>query len=87
MWAGAAVLTARGIIGVVDDALRFTGLVETGLSGLSDEQVLGTAHPSAYTIWSTIGIDAFFAAGGLLFGRAARRGYPMGSAGRPGRAI
>jgi hypothetical protein len=71
MWAGAAVLGARGLAGLVDDALRFTGLVETGLSGLSDEQVLDTAHPSAYTIWSTVGIDAFFAAGALLFGRAA----------------
>lgn len=73
MWAGAVVLAARGLSGLVDDALRFTGLVETGLSGLSDEQVLGTARPSAHTIWSTIGIDVFFAAGALLFGRAALR--------------
>jgi hypothetical protein len=72
MWAGAAVLAARGIVGLLDDALRFTGLHETGLSGLSDREVLGTAHPSAYTMWSTVGIDAFFAAGGLLFARAAR---------------
>jgi Protein of unknown function (DUF3995) len=71
MWAGAAVLAARGLAGVVDDALRFTGMAETGLTGLSDEHVLGTAHPSAYTIWSTVGIDSFFALGGLLFGRAA----------------
>jgi len=73
MWAGAAVLAARGIVGLVDDGLRFTGLHESGLSGLSDQEVLGTAHPSAYTMWSTVGIDAFFAAGGLLFARAARR--------------
>jgi uncharacterized protein DUF3995 len=78
MWAGAAILTARGAIGLVDDALRFTGLAETGLSGLSNEQVLGTAHPSAYTVWSTVGIDAFFAAGGLLFGWAARRAHAAG---------
>ena len=58
--------------------LRFSGLVETGLSGLTDEQVLGTARPSAYTIWSTVGIDSFFAAGGLLFGGAARRASPRG---------
>jgi uncharacterized protein DUF3995 len=70
LWAGAAVLAARGVVGLLDDALRFTGLAETGVSGLSDEQVLGTADPSAYTIWSTIGLDAFFLAGGLLFGRA-----------------
>ena len=51
--------------------LRFSGLVETGLSGLTDKEVLGSAHPSAYTIWSTVGLDSFFAAGGLLFARAA----------------
>jgi len=71
MWAGAAVLAARGLAGLIDDLLRFTGLVETGLSGLSDEQVLGMAEPSAYTVWSTVGLDAFFAAGALLFGWAA----------------
>ena len=71
LWAGAAVLAARGLSGLLDDALRFTGLAETGLTGLSDEAVLGSADPSAYTIWSTVGIDAFFLAGGLLFGRAA----------------
>jgi len=73
LWAGAALLTARGASGLLDDTLRFSGLVETGLTGLSDEQVLGTADPSAYTIWSTIGIDAFFTLGGLLFGWAALR--------------
>ena len=73
LWAGAAVLAARGVTGLADDVLRFTGLAETGLSGLSDEQVLGSADPSAYTMWSTIGLDAFFAAGGLLFAWAARR--------------
>jgi hypothetical protein len=69
--AGAAVLAVRGLAGLADDALRFSGLAERGLSGLSDEQVLGTADPSAYTIWSTVGIDAFFAAGAALFGAAA----------------
>jgi hypothetical protein len=76
LWAGAAVLAARGLSGLADDALRFTGLAETGLTGLSNEQVLGAADPSAYTIWSTVGIDAFFLAGGLLFGRAARHAQP-----------
>ena len=37
LWAGAAVLAARGLSGLLDDALRFTGLAETGLTGLSDE--------------------------------------------------
>ena len=45
MWAGAVVLGARGAVGLLDDALRFSGLAETGLSGLTDEQVLGTARP------------------------------------------
>lgn len=78
MWAGAAVLAARGAIGLADDALRFTGLAETGLSGLSDEEVLGSTDPSAYTMWSTIGLDAFFALGGGLFALGARdgRGLP-----------
>ena len=71
LWAGAAVLLVRGAAGAVDDVLRFSGLVETGLTGLTDEEVLGSAHPSAYTIWSTVGLDSFFAAGGLLFARAA----------------
>jgi hypothetical protein len=75
LWLGAVVLAARGLSGLLDDALRFTGLAETGLTGLTDEEVLGTPHPSAYTIWSTVGIDAFFLAGGLLFGRAARHAH------------
>jgi hypothetical protein len=71
LWAGAAVLLLRGAAGLADDALRFSGASETGLTGLSDEQVLGSADPSAYTIWSTVGIDAFFALGGALFAFAA----------------
>jgi hypothetical protein len=71
LWVGAVLLAARGVAGLADDALRFSGAAETGLTGLSDKQVLGSANPSAYTIWSTVGIDAFFALGGLLFARAA----------------
>jgi hypothetical protein len=80
LWAGAALLAARGLSGLVDDALRFGGLADTGLTGLTDEEVLGKADPSAYTIWSTVGIDSFFLAGGLLFARAARH---AGGGGRP----
>jgi hypothetical protein len=76
LWAGAAVLAARGLAGLADDALRFSGLAERGLSGLSDEEVLGSADPSAYTIWSTVLIDGFFVAGGALFGVAAWRVRP-----------
>ena len=71
MWAGAAVLAAaRASPGSSTTGSASAGSSETGLSGLSDEQVLGSADPSAYTIWSTVGIDAFFALGGLLFGAA-----------------
>ena len=73
LWAGAAVLVLRGAVGVADDVLRLTGLSETGLSGLTDEEVLGTADPSAYTVWSSVGLDAFFALGGSLFAWAAHR--------------
>ena len=76
LWIGAVVLAARGVAGLADDALRFSGAAETGLTGLSDEQVLGSADPSAYTIWSTIGIDSFFALGGGLFAWAAQRSAP-----------
>jgi hypothetical protein len=79
LWAGAAVLGARGVAGLADDALRFSGLAETGLTGLSDAEVLGAADPSPYTIWSTVGLDAFFLAGGLLFGRAARHAGGSGA--------
>jgi hypothetical protein len=44
------------------------------VSGLTNEEVLGTADPSAYTIWSSVGLDAFFAAGAALFAAAARHG-------------
>jgi hypothetical protein len=77
LWAGAAILAARGFAGLADDGLRFSGLAERGLSGLTNEQVLGSAHPSAYTIWSTVGIDAFFSLGAVLFARAAHAAAPV----------
>jgi hypothetical protein len=73
MWAGAATLAARGVLGLADDLLRFGGLAETGLTGLTDEEVLGTSDPSAYTVWSGVGIDAFFVAGAALFAVGALR--------------
>ena len=82
MWIGCAVLTARGASGLLDDLLRFSGLVDGGLTGMTNEQVLDTAHPSASTIWSTVAIDTIFLAGGLLFGYAGRL---AGSAARPAR--
>jgi hypothetical protein len=72
MWAGCAVLTLRGASGLLDDVLRFTGLADGGLTGMSNEQLLDTAHPSASTIWSTVAVDTIFLSGGLVFGYAAR---------------
>ena len=71
MWIGCAVLVARGGSGLLDDGLRFTGLADGGLTGLTNEDVLGSAHPSTNTIVSTLAIDSIFLVGGLL-GYAAR---------------
>jgi Protein of unknown function (DUF3995) len=72
MWIGCAVLVARGGFGLLDDILRFSGLADGGLTGLSNEEVLDSAHPSTSTIVSTVAIDSIFVAGGLFFGYAAR---------------
>jgi hypothetical protein len=72
MWIGCAVLVVRGGLGLLDDGLRFTGLVDGGLTGLTNKDVLGSAHPSIDTMLSTVAIDSIFLAGGLLFGHAAR---------------
>ncbi len=72
MWAGAVVLLARGGSGWVDDALRFSGLYDGGLTGLSTKDVLDSAHPTTYTKLSTISIDSIFFIGGILFAYAAR---------------
>lgn len=72
MWAGAFVLLARGGSGWVDDALRFSGLYDGGLTGLSTKDVLDSAHPTTYTKLSTISIDSIFFTGGVIFAYAAR---------------
>lgn len=74
MWAGCLVLIARGGFGQLDDGLRFTGLRDGGLTGLSTEDVIGSAHPSTYTKVSTVAVDAVLLIGGILFGCAARVG-------------
>jgi hypothetical protein len=71
MWIGAVVLTARGALGLFDGLVRALG-VDTGITGLSYEQTLGTARPSASTLWSSAAIDLLFLVGGLLFSDAAR---------------
>ncbi|WP_433074333.1 hypothetical protein ACQP1P_27185 [Dactylosporangium sp. CA-052675] len=70
-WIGGVLLVLRGASGLLDTALRTTGLVRNGLTGLTYEQELGVAHPSAYTMWSGSAIDAYFALGGGIFLMAA----------------
>jgi len=66
-WIGGGLLSLRGLAGVLDSLLRGTGLMHQGLTGLSYEQELGVAHPSAYTLISGSAIDLYFALGGVLF--------------------
>ena len=61
-------LILRGGAGVVDELARVTGVLPNGLTGLSREQVTGSADPSAEVLWSGRATDAYFLAGGLLFG-------------------
>lgn len=70
MWIGAAVLLIRGGLGLLDGLLRVLG-VAGGLTRLSYEETLGSAHPTAYTLWSSTAIDVVFVVGGVLFARAA----------------
>jgi uncharacterized membrane protein (Fun14 family) len=85
------VLTLRGGAGVVDELTRVTGLLPNGLTGLSREAITGSAHPSADVLWSGRATDAYFLAGGILFGvlahrfARARSVRPLRSP-RPGRA-
>jgi Protein of unknown function (DUF3995) len=72
LWAGAIVLLLRGGAGIVDETLRATGVAPNGLTGMSREQVSGSAHPSAHVLWSGRITDVYFAVGGVLFGIAAR---------------
>jgi Protein of unknown function (DUF3995) len=70
MWIGVVVLGARGVLGLLDGLLRGLG-VDGGLTGLSYEHTLGTAHPTTYTLWSAAAIDLVFLVGGILFAAAA----------------
>jgi len=70
-WLGSGVLAARGGAGIVDSLLLVAGVLPRGLTGLTYEQILGQAHPSAYTLWSGAAIDAYFLIGGVLFGAVA----------------
>jgi hypothetical protein len=72
LWTGCLILLARGASGLIDDAVRALGICSTGITGLSYQDILGTAHPSTYTLISGASIDAYFFLGGILYGWAAR---------------
>jgi hypothetical protein len=72
LWAGCLLLMLRGVSGLVDDLVRDVGLSGTGITGLTDQDIFGTAHPSIYSMISTASIDGYFTLGGLLYGWAAR---------------
>ncbi len=82
VWFGCALLVLRGGAGLVDDLTRATGLLPNGITGLTLEQTMGTAHPSASQLWTGDLTDAYFFLGGLLFGllglRARVRPVPVG---------
>jgi hypothetical protein len=66
-WIGGVPLTLRGLSGLLDTLLHGTGLAHNGLTGMTYQEILGDAHPSAYTLWSTSSIDMYFFLGGILF--------------------
>jgi hypothetical protein len=70
-WTGCVLLGARGLMGVADDVVRATGILPNGLTGLTMEQVSGTAHPSAWELFAGGFTDLLFTCGGLAFGLAA----------------
>ena len=70
-WIGAGFLLVRGVSAWIDTALRGTGLVHNGLTGLTYKQETGLAHPNFYTLFSTSTIDTYFALGGVIFLMAA----------------
>lgn len=70
-WIAAGLLLLRGVSAWIDTALRGTGLVRNGLTGLTYQQEMGLAHPNLYTLCSTSAIDTYFTAGGVLFLMAA----------------
>jgi hypothetical protein len=62
-------LLLRGGAGILDDLTRATGLLPNGLTGLSTKDATGAADLR----WSGWAIDAYFLAGGIIFGLLAVR--------------
>ena len=77
VWLGCTVLVLRGGAGLIDDLTRAAGLLPNGITGLSHKQTMGAAYyRSASVLWSDNVIDAYFLAGGLLFGMLGCRYRP-----------
>jgi hypothetical protein len=70
-WVAAGLLSVRAVAAFIDDAMRTWFGSATGVSGLTYEQLLGTANPSAYTLWSARAIDVYFFLGGVLYAATA----------------
>lgn len=70
-WFGSAILTLRALASYVDDLVRLTGLLPNGITGMTYAQIYGSNHVTAYTLWSSAAIDAYFLLGGILYGLAA----------------
>jgi len=67
VWVGCVVLLLRGGSGILDDVTRATGLLPTGITGLSIKATTG--HDQLrWADWTT---DAYFLAGGIIFWRLA----------------
>ena len=74
VWLGCAVLVVRGGAGLIDDLTRAIGLLPNGITGLSHKQTMGAAYyRSASALWSGNLTDAYFLAGGIIFGLLACR--------------
>lgn len=83
VWLGCAVLAVRGGAGLIDDLTRTAGVLPNGITGLSLRETMGTAHPSASAQWSSNATDAYFLAGGIMFGALAFRSRVSRSMRRP----
>jgi hypothetical protein len=64
VWFGCVLLLLRGGAGILDDLARASGLLPNGITGMSLKDTTG----SASILWSGYAIDAYFLAGGIIFG-------------------
>ena len=69
VWLACTMLVLRGGAGLIDDLTRAVGVLPNGITGLSHKQTMGAAYyRSASALWSGNITDAYFLAGGLIFG-------------------